>query len=141
MNQNARTNPYDPGHPWHYVLGGDPLSLKQIRQSVNESDYKGYLADTIEQAASRAEPARSTALRDLKATVLKEFKWNVSRYREVGLALHRFRKEQGSTNGQPECHDVHTSVSLKHNHLYNDFANLRTIEHYLNYQPDLFDTF
>ncbi|MEM7147754.1 MAG: hypothetical protein AAF591_21805 [Verrucomicrobiota bacterium] len=65
--------------------------------------------------------------------------WNdVSEYREVVRELHRYRKTE-VTQGKPEFADVHCDVSLKHNHLYNDFAHLIRLEELLSYQPDLFD--
>ena len=133
---------YDPGHPWHYVLGGTALYPKQILQAVMASGYQGYLADTIQQAAQKNEPERSTALRTLKANILTDFKANLARYREVVRDLQCYDAEKIKYSNQridtpPICDDVHVNVSLKHNHLYNDFAHLFVIDKYLAYQKDL----
>ena len=138
------TLPYDPGHPWYYVLGGTALYPEQIRDSVRASGYQGYLVDTIQQAARKSEPERSTALRTLQANILNDFKANLARYREVVRDLQRFDAEKIKySNPQIDdpliCNDVHVNVSLKHNHLYNDFAHLLVIDEYLAYQKDLFD--
>jgi hypothetical protein len=35
--------------------------------------------------------------------------------------------------------DIHMSMSLKHNHIYNQFAHLLTLDELLGRQRDLFD--
>ena len=37
------------------------------------------------------------------------------------------------------CNDIHTALSLKHNHLVNNFAHLITLDELLTKQMDLFD--
>ena len=37
---------------------------------------------------------------------------------------------------QPICSDIHTNMSLKHNHLYDDFAHLVYIDDLLSQQPE-----
>lgn len=129
-------NPYSPGHPWYYVLGGPVVPLSVIAVTVRQRGYQGYLT-TIDKADSKSEPDRSGELRQIKAEVLSDFWKDVSRYRDVVRNLHRYRKT--NTGDTPECTDVHMSVSLKHNHLYNAFAHLIRIEEMLSLQPDLFD--
>ena len=139
-NTNTQqTNPYDPGHPWYYVLRGDIRYPKQILAEVTASGYHGYMIDRIMEIARKAEPQRSTGLRQLRATVMAEFRRDLSRYREVVRELHAYRQEKSTSTDQPECTDIHVSVSLKHNHLCNSFAHLLVINQYLVYQRDLFD--
>jgi hypothetical protein len=57
--------------------------------------------------------------------------------REVVRALHRHRANDPYEEG-PRCAGVHQSVSLKHNHLFNDLAHLRTLAILLDKQRDLF---
>ncbi|MFD2257709.1 hypothetical protein ACFSSA_13580 [Luteolibacter algae] len=134
--QQSRPSTYSPGHPWFYLLGGRVLTPKEIRESVRESGYNGWRADELDKLEAKAEPQRSQGLRKLRAIVLAELAGDLSRYRQVALELHRYRRR---TAGQElPCHAVHTSVSLKHNHLYNDFAHLIAIDDLLAQQPDLF---
>ena len=135
QEQNS-PNTYSPGHPWFYLLGGRVLTPKEIKKSVRASDYKDWRADELEKLEAKAEPQRSQDLRKLRATVLAELADDLSRYRQVALELHRYRRR---TAGQElPCHAVHTSASLKHNHLFNDFAHLIAIDDLLAQQPDLF---
>jgi len=46
--------------------------------------------------------------------------------------------QQSVDSGETACTDIHTGISLKHNHLYNDFAHLLTLDNLLSKQPDLF---
>jgi len=40
---------------------------------------------------------------------------------------------------EPRCTDLHSGVSLKHNHLFNDLAHLAELERLIVQQLDLFD--
>jgi len=126
------------GHPWYYLLGGAVLTPRQIKEKVRRSDYGGYLADEIAAADRKPEPQRSQALRNLRARAMDELRRDISGYRRRALELHRYR----AANPLPErptcCADIHTNVSLKHNHVVNDFAHLITIDALLNQQGDLF---
>ncbi len=128
------------GHPWFYFLGGPVLTPKQIRESVRLSGYRGYLADDISHADRKPEPHRSTALRKLRAEVQRMLWADISRYREVARELHAYRKEHAHVEVLPNMSaEVHTSMSLKHNHIYNQFAHLLTLDELLSRQRDLFD--
>ncbi|MEP2706156.1 MAG: hypothetical protein ABJZ83_12835 [Yoonia sp.] len=130
---------YDPGHCWYYLLGGKVLSPKQIKLRTLASGYKGYAAEDIGEAHLKAEPKRSSALRHLKAKFETDLKRDISRYRECALALHRFRKANPPLTERPKCaNDVHMNISLKHNHIVNDFAHLIYLNELLNQQGDLF---
>ena len=129
---------YCPGHPWYYVRGGKILSLKQIRFEAEQADYRGYMPDRLDEIDGKPEPQRSESLRQLRAKILEDLKRDVSRYKELANQLRRYR-QQGVVEEGNSCGDVHTAISLKHNHLYNDFAILREIETMLSKQGDLFD--
>jgi hypothetical protein len=136
QQEQSSPNTYSPGHPWFYLLGGRVLTPKEIKKSVRASDYKGWRADELKKLEAKAEPQRSQGLRKLRAVVIAELADDLSRYRQVALDLYRYRRR---TAGQElPCHGVHTSASLKHNHLYNDFAHLNAIDDLLAQQPDLF---
>lgn len=60
---------------------------------------------------------------------------DLSRYRRVVFLLHEHRKETSEIT----CAEVHTSVSLKHNHIYNELAHLAWIDDLLSVQLDLFE--
>lgn len=126
---------YDAGHPWYYVLGGVPLGPKQILAAVRIRKYRGYLREEIAGADARCEPRRSEELRCLRQKVVASFRCDLAQYRRAVLHLRRYRK---ATDRQT-CTDIHTSVSLKHNHLFNDLAHLAWIDELLSIQADLFE--
>lgn len=126
---------YDPGHPWYYLLGGKPLTLKQIREHVGRRGYRGYNRDEIATASGRCEPRRSQELRTLRSVALGRLKEDISGYRRAVFLLHEFRAAPDTD----ECAEVHVSVSLKHNHLFNEFAHLLWIDELLTHQLDLFE--
>ncbi len=136
-NRQPCPNTYEPSHPWHYLLGGKTLTPKQIRDSARTSGGMGWRQEELEKLDAKTEPQRSQGLRQLRATVLPELRTNLSRYRQVVLKLHRYRPEE-PTKESFVCNDIHVSVSLKHNHLFGDFAHLLTIDDMLARQPDLF---
>lgn len=126
---------YDAGHPWYYVLGGAPLGPKQILRSVRARRYRGYLQEEIALSAARCEPRRSEELRKIRMCVHSSLRIDLARYRELVRALRRSRR----SGEAPECSDLHTAVSLKHNHLFNDLAHLDWIDELLSVQLDLFE--
>ncbi len=138
INNNQRG--YQPGHPWYYKLGGKVLSPKQILATVKSSDYQGYRADDIWQADNKPEPQRSGVLRKLREETLKSLTSDLSSYRTFTNELREYRTlDESELGDQAICSDIHTSMSLKHNHLTNDFAHLNMIDALLLRQPDLFD--
>jgi hypothetical protein len=126
---------YSNGHPWYYVLGGEPLMPKQILGEVRAEGYRGYNRAEIELAASRCEPRRSQDLRALRAVAFKRLRFDLSGYRRAVRNLRKHRTECDAV----ECHDVHVSIGLKMSHLYNEFAHLIWIDELLTHQLDLFD--
>lgn len=129
---------YSTGHPWFYYLGGPILSPKAIKEATRASGYRGYLRNDIAKADQKTEPARSNALRAIRARVVSEFRRELSGYRKCALELHRYRKDNRMPSDPRGCDPVHTAISLKHNHLVNDFAHLIWLDDLLNQQADLF---
>lgn len=129
---------YGAGHPWYYLLDGSVLTPKQICKSVQASGYRGYRADEIKAADDKAEPDRSAILRRIRADVTDELRRDLSGYRRAARQLLRHRKDNPVLDRPSFCTDVHVAISLKHNHLYKDFAHLMTIDNLLRRQGDLF---
>ena len=131
---------YKPGHSWYYKLGGKVLRPKQILAAVKLSGYQGYRLDDIQQADNKPEPQRSAALRNIRQEVLARLISDLSCYRQLACELRDYRAlDEADRPEQPICSDIHTGLSLKHNHLYNDFAHLALIDDLLSSQLDLFD--
>lgn len=128
-------NGYGPGHPWYYVRGGEPLTPRQILRSVEDSRYKGCLAADIAKLDSLSEPKRSELLRALQVRVRSECRANFCAYRRFVRKLRAHRLQQPA---ECACANVHVAISLKHNHLYNDFAHLLELHRLLTFQRDLF---
>lgn len=129
---------YGAGHPWYYLLSGAILRPKQIREATRQSGYSGYARDDIYAADRKAEPQRSATLRQYREKFEADLKQDLRFYRRTALTLHRYRKQRG-TQETPVCSDdVHMAMSLKHNHLVNDFAHLILINALLSQQGDLF---
>ena len=130
---------YSSGHSWYYHLGGKPLSPKQIRAEVLASDYRGYAREDIEAADRLAEPKRSQKLRAFQARFRYDLRRDLSRYRQCERALRLYRAAHDGRALERVCDGVHVAISLKHNHLVNDFAHLIWLEDLLALQRDLFN--
>ena len=126
------------GHPWYYLLGGVVPTPKQIQAEAIVSDYCGYMADDIRQIDKMSEPKRSDKLRKLQGKFKADLKSDLSRYREVVRELHNERRTNPKRDIPVCCDDVHTAMSLKNAHLYNDFAHLHFLDELLGKQMDLF---
>lgn len=126
-------------HPWYYLLGGLVPSPKQIRAHAKTKGYGGYMADDIEAASRKSEPQRSEALRAIKAKVMEELQRNLSRYRELARELRLYRCKNTPDMNRPKCHSIHSKISLKFAHIFNDFAHLNYIDSLPELQGDLFD--
>jgi hypothetical protein len=116
-------------------MGGVPLGPKQILRCVRARRYRGYLQEEIALSAARCEPRRSEELRKFRQSVSASLRIDLARYRDLVRALRRETRSGEAS----ECTDLHTAVSLKHNHLFNDFAHLDRIDDLLSVQLDLFD--
>lgn len=133
-------NEYSTGHPWYYKLGGAVLKPKQIIIKVKENGYRGYMREEIQKADNKPEPQRSESLRKIRDQVFESCQNNLSIYRKVVCDLHRDRKENGIIqNDGNASNDIHMSMSLKHNHLYNDFAHIEYLNKLIAHQYDLFE--
>ena len=133
-----KTNTYSPGHPWYYVLGGKAPPPKRILEAVKRRGYKGYREADIAAAAEKPEPARSHALREIRAQVMADLRYDLSVYRRVVRELRQYRERHPAHEETPRCENVHTSVSLKHNHVFNALAHVLYLDELLSSQPDLF---
>ena len=138
--ERREINGYTPTHPWFYVLGGQTQTPKEIREEVRSSGYKGYRREELSELDERAEPQRSQGLRKLRLVVLEELRIDLRQYRSVALEFHR-HKQSGIKEDSNYCANVHTSMSLKYCHLFNDFSHLFAIDEMITEQPDLFEGF
>jgi len=111
---------------------------KQIRAEVSAGKYQGYVAEEINAVDNKPEPHRSEALRAFKAKFTKDLAEDISRYRQIACAIRQDRAENTTFIEHDCCVDIHTDISLKYAHIYNDFAHLIYIEDLLAQQGDLF---
>ena len=130
---------YSASHPWYYLSGGAIPSIRAIRTCAISRKFAGCSARLIGEADAKAEPKRTEALRYLRNRVLEDLRCDISRYRECVRELRKWREKNGAPD-KPECSGVHTAVSLKFNHILNDFANLHRLDS-LPMQGDLFELF
>ena len=121
-------NDYNAGHPWYYKLGGTILMPKEILTTVKLSSYQGYMAADIERIDKKAEPERSKALREIKDKFVKDLWRDISCYRNLAHKLRVERKTSSIDALSFSCNELHTSMSLKHNHIYNDLAHLNYLD-------------
>ncbi|MGI1678096.1 MAG: hypothetical protein K6L75_05145 [Cellvibrionaceae bacterium] len=117
-------NSYSPGHPWYYKLGGRVLNPAAIMEEVKQENYRSYMADDITKAGNMAEPKRSQKLRDIKTQHVEELAQDLEIYRKYVHQLRELRTVQGEVDSSDGCLDLYMSLSLKHNHIYNDMAVL-----------------
>ena len=75
----------------------------------------------------------------MKGRVLTSFWKNLSRYRELANQLRQYRQTNDSRHAGAVCDGIHTNISLKHNHIFNDIAHLLFLDDCLSKQKDLFD--
>lgn len=135
MSAPLSSSAYPPSHPWFYVLGGVPLTPKQILARVKASKYGGYLQDEITAADYRCEPRRSEDLRAIRSTALQRVSFDLGRYRQAVRQLRQHHAEHPFG----VFAEVHGVVSFKHNHIANELAHLARIDELLSRQRDLFE--
>lgn len=131
-------NGYSPGHPWYYLLGGAVLMPRAILAQTRASGYRGCYASMIEEADRLAEPKRSTKLRALQQRFFEDLRRDLSRYRTCVRNLRVYRQKSIGSDQPAQCEGVHVAISLKHNHLVNDFAHLVWLDELMTRQGDLF---
>lgn len=130
---------YNTGHPWYYLLGGKILKPKEILVDVKLSGYQGYMAEDILQADKKSEPQRSETLRKIKAEVLANLWCDISSYRKYANQLRKYLLTNNPKYAGRICDDIHTNMSIKHSHIFNDLAHLNFLDNLLTKQKDLFD--
>ena len=138
MKQHSQQAGYSIGHPWYYVLGGPVPTLKQIRALAIRLEYRGYMEADILAASKKPEPKRSETLRAIRRKVLEDLRRDISRYRKLARELRRYRRECPQDPEDYQCAEIHTGMSLKVAHLYNDFAHLNYLDTLPQQQGDLF---
>ncbi len=130
---------YNPGHPWYYFLGGRPKRPKEILEATRLSEYQGYAREDIKAADALTEPKRSQKLRSLRAKFEADLRRDISRYRECVRELRRTDWQLPQSGVTMASLDIHTALSLKHNHMANNFGHLIYLDELLSKQMDLFD--
>lgn len=130
---------YNPGHPWYYFLGGRPKRLREILEATRLSGYQGYAREDIAAADLMAEPKRSETLRAMRAKFEADLRRDISRYRQCVRELHSIDWQPPERDKVAACANIHTALSLKHNHMANNLGHLIYIDELLSKQRDLFD--
>ena len=119
---------YKPSHPWYYRLGEKPPSLKAIRENAIHQKYQGYLSDDIAKARRHSEPKRSEQLQQYITKITADLWRDIACYRQL-RRHYALLSLEGKLNENPDiCNDIHTSLSLKHNHLSNHFIHLHQLQ-------------
>lgn len=134
---------YCAGHPWYYLLGGTPPSLEQIAGEARRRGYQGWMRDIIAKADRLEEPKRSAELRRLMEQAEAEKVRDLESYRKYAAELEARRASHTPVRRcgrgwRPDCTELDVSMSLKHNHLFNDLAHIRLLTELLQRQPSLF---
>ncbi len=130
---------YNPGHPWYYFLGGRPKRPREILEATRACGYQGYARDDIAAADAMAEPKRSETLRAIRAKFKADLRRDISRYRECVRELRRTDWQLPKPGVTTASLDIHTALSLKHNHMENHFGHLIYLDELLSQQGDLFE--
>lgn len=130
---------YEPGHPWYYLLGGKPLSLRDILEATRQSGYRGYARERIANLDNLAEPKRSQSLRAERDRFRSDLRRDIHRYRACVRELRNTATIIRDGESPIEWNDVYTALSLKHNHMVNNFGHLILLDELLSKQRDLFD--
>lgn len=130
---------YEPGHPWYYLLGGKPLTPKEILEATRHSGYRGYAQERIAALDKLVEPKRSQSLRAQRDKYRSDLRRDIRRYRACIRELRNTVTIIRDGESPIEWNDVYTALSLKHNHMVNNFGHLILLEELLSKQRDLFD--
>ena len=123
---------YSPGHPWWYHLGGPVLGPRAIRDRVAAGSYRGYRAEAIDRIAAGKGADRK--LRTVRTEIAGELRRDLAGYRSAAAALRLRRNRAGPEPDDPDdrgarvSSDIDQAVALKFNHVWNGFANLRTVD-------------
>lgn len=130
---------YHPGHPWYYKKRGEVLYPSVIIGLAVHKGWKGYdQGEAVDKADNMKEPHRTTKLHELLGKYKGMLCSDLKRYREC---VREYRKwlEQPEDD-EPFSNDIHQSMCLKHNHIYNHGAMYRRCKRKLetNEQMSLF---
>lgn len=128
---------YHAGHPWYYRLDGRILYPSEIKAEINLSTYPDLMIEDILTASAMDEPRRSERLRHIRTKARADLHYNLNIYLERVREL-KARRLDPDPPEQPISSCVYLAMSLKHSHLYNDYARLAICEHHLSRQGDLF---
>lgn len=130
---------YEPGHPWYYLLGGKPPTPKEILEATRHSGYRGYAHERLMALDKLAEPKRSQSLRAERDKFRSNLHRDIRRYRACTRQLRRTVTIIRDGESPISCDDVYSALSLKHNHMVNNFGHLILLDELLSKQKDLFD--
>lgn len=137
-NDDAHTHEsYNSAHPCYYKFGGLVLFPSEIKSSVDLESYPDLMVEEILAASSMAEPKRSERLRGLRQAMRQELSRNLAIYLDRVRAL-KARRLDPDPPAQHVSSCVYVAMSLKHNHIYNDYARLMICEQHLSKQRDFF---
>lgn len=136
--ENYKHRGYCPGHPWFYFLGGRPRRPREILEVTRQSGYEGYAREDIKSADAMAEPKRSEKLRALRQKFRADLIRDISRYRECVRELRETVWDIPDGSEVASSGEIHTALSLKHNHMANNYAHLILLDELLAQQADLF---
>lgn len=128
---------YNSGHPCYYKFGGRVLLPSEIKSSVDLESYPDLMIEDVLTASAMAEPIRSERLRGLRQRAREDLSRDLAIYLDRARELNKRRLDLDPPE-QPICSCVYVAMSLKHNHLYNDYARLMICERHLSKQGDLF---
>ena len=144
-------NGYNSFHCWYYREGGRVLQLKEIRllaedcaserySEFHSEDRQRYSYGIIAELSS---DSKEGDLRKRQTQTMISLADDVKRFRSVRRSLNVARDiiAKGEEYTPPFCNCPFTAMSLKHNHVFNRFFDLKVIELvFLNRrQFDLFD--
>ncbi len=122
--------------------GGTVHKSKAILNATRDNKFQGYNRENINKADDSAEPQRSASLRLLRQEALRNLRSNLAIYRKYACELREYRLlDDAGKKAHDEksfCSDIHTNMSLKYCHLYNDFPHLYLMDDLLSFQADLF---
>ena len=131
------SNTYRAGHPWYYRLGNRILFPSEIKAKVTLDDYPDFMIEDMLKAANMAEPKRSERLRTIRENIRQSLRSDLDIYLKYVREL-KVRRLDPDPPEQSISSCVYMAMSLKHNHIYNDYAQLMICEQYLAQQADLF---
>lgn len=131
---------YSSEHCWYYYLGGRILRLSEIRAEAIASGYRGYCEAEIDRIDRLPAEKRSRAIRDMRKRFEKTALEDAKRYRQVAARVRYRRHWLGPYPDEHRdmCNEPCMGLSLKHNHLFNDFAILHALDKLGEIQMELF---